>query len=101
MALEPPFKATNLVTLMLRIIHTEPKPPPADYGEDLLELLQITLHKDPLERPTCEALLAMHSLWRVVSRPPPPPGPPPEPPPTRAVDAPASFMHRPSRRVSS
>jgi len=101
MALEPPFKATNLVTLMLRIIHTEPKPLPPDYGEDLLDLVRMTLQKDPLERPSCEALLAMPSLRRVVSRPPPPPGPPPEPPPTRAVDVPASCVLRPSRRVSS
>jgi len=61
-ALEPPFRAGNLVTLVLRIIGSEPKELPVMYGSEARDLVVRLLRKDPDARPTCDELLALPAL---------------------------------------
>eukprot|EP00418_Pyrodinium_bahamense_P019458 CAMPEP_0179104522 /NCGR_PEP_ID=MMETSP0796-20121207/48490_1 /TAXON_ID=73915 /ORGANISM="Pyrodinium bahamense, Strain pbaha01" /LENGTH=173 /DNA_ID=CAMNT_0020802469 /DNA_START=231 /DNA_END=748 /DNA_ORIENTATION=- len=52
-ALEPPFRASNLVSLVLRILQSEPRPLSTEYGEDLQAIVRRLLQKHPADRPTC------------------------------------------------
>lgn len=80
-ALEPPFKANNLVTLVLRILQSEPRPLSSEFGEDMQDIVSRALQKSPADRPTCGELLALPALRLAVAqlapacttRAPPPP----------------------------
>eukprot|EP00929_Paragymnodinium_shiwhaense_P099627 TRINITY_DN6137_c0_g2_i2.p1 TRINITY_DN6137_c0_g2~~TRINITY_DN6137_c0_g2_i2.p1 ORF type:complete len:593 (-),score=112.05 TRINITY_DN6137_c0_g2_i2:173-1951(-) len=58
LALEPPFYARNLVQLVLKIIQSEPKALPEQFGEQVRQLILRLLSKDADGRPTCDELLA-------------------------------------------
>lgn len=59
-ALEPPFKADNVVTLGNLIVKHEPFPLPSSYySEELNEFVQKLLEKEPIRRPNASQMLSM------------------------------------------
>lgn len=58
LALEAPFRAHNLVALLVKILSGEPQPLPDWCSPEVRELVALLLQKDPEHRPTCEELLA-------------------------------------------
>lgn len=62
LAMEPPFQAPNLVSLVLKILRQEPKPLPETRSEEIRRVVRLTLQKKPESRPSSEALLALPAL---------------------------------------
>lgn len=58
LTLQLPFQAPNLVVLVMKILQSEPRPPPERFSEALRILSRQTLDKDPEQRPSIDQMLA-------------------------------------------
>jgi len=67
LTLEPPFKATNLAALVLKIVISEPKPVPIEYySVEVRGFIKPMLEKDPVRRPSAAQLLREKALRHVA-----------------------------------
>lgn len=62
LALEAPFQGVNLAALVMKIIHSEPKPIPEHYTDDTKGLVSRLLEKEPDKRPTIDRILSIPAL---------------------------------------
>jgi NIMA (never in mitosis gene a)-related kinase len=66
-ALDYPFKGSNIIELMGKILNSEPESIPKNYSEHLQELISFVLQKEPANRPTIEQLGNHQYLQPVIS----------------------------------
>jgi serine/threonine protein kinase len=66
LALECPFKASNLPALALKICTTEPRPVSPVYSGEVRQLLCKLLAKQPVNRPSSEEIVQMASVRRAI-----------------------------------
>eukprot|EP00930_Biecheleria_cincta_P054902 TRINITY_DN41291_c0_g1_i1.p1 TRINITY_DN41291_c0_g1~~TRINITY_DN41291_c0_g1_i1.p1 ORF type:complete len:1058 (+),score=253.90 TRINITY_DN41291_c0_g1_i1:107-3280(+) len=65
LALKQPFQAENLAATVLKIIRNDPPPLPEHCGEEVRELVKLTLVKEPADRPSAKELLEQPALKRL------------------------------------
>lgn len=67
LALEVPFSAPSMASLVLKICTTEPRPVPSVYSNELRALLARMLAKGPRERPLSAEIVAMPHVRRSIA----------------------------------
>ncbi|CCW60240.1 unnamed protein product [Phytomonas sp. EM1] len=59
-----PFESPTMKALMNEILHNEPRRIPANFSEELWELIQWMMHKDPKKRPDAQQVLMSSIVMR-------------------------------------
>merc|ERR1712217_69709 len=67
LALEVPFNAPNIVTLVKKICNADPKPVPQVYSGDLRTLLSRMMAKCPDDRPSSSDIVALPHVRRGIA----------------------------------
>jgi len=66
LALEQPFQACNIAALVIKIVTADPPPLPADYGEEVRDVVRCALQKQAENRPNAHELLNFVAVRRWV-----------------------------------
>lgn len=67
LALEVPFNAPNMTSLVMKICNTEPRPVPQVYSSELRAMLQRMMAKRPEERPSSADIVSLPHVRRGIA----------------------------------